>query len=134
MSGAGERFEVDRDGRAATIRNVMPHAGPAIEIEVGPGDAVEYVAGDPAKGLTYRVPRSNAETVQFTVGTKRLRAQPGTEVTFRPDGQVEVVWPEGPEELFRFAFAPETLVPAVAVPWTGLPDLLPPPPVSPSTP
>lgn len=131
---AGERFEVDGDGRAATIRNVMPHAGPAIEMEVRPGDAVEYVAGDPTQGITYRVPRSNAGSVQFTVGTKRLRAEAGTEVTFRPDGQVEVVWPEGPEELFRFAFAPETLVPAVAVPWTGLPDLLPPPPVSPSTP
>lgn len=134
VSGAGERFEVDADGRAATLRNVMPHPGPAIEIEVQPGDTVEYVAGDPAQGITYRVPKSNGAQVQFTVGTKRLRAEAGTEVTFRPDGRVEVVWPEGPEELFRFAFAPETLLPSVAVPYTGLPDLLPPPPVSPSTP
>jgi hypothetical protein len=131
VSSGGERFAVDRDGSAATLRNVMPHPGPAIELTVGPGDAVEYVAGDPAQGITYRVAAGNAGPVTFTVGTKRLRAEAGTEVTFRPDGQVEVTWPEGPEELFRFAFAPETLLPSVSVPYTGLPDLLPPPPVSP---
>ena len=130
----GERFEVGRDGAAAIITNELPHAGPRITIAVQPGDAIEYMASDPLDGIRYQIPSSNGARVTFTVGTKTLRADPGTEVIFRPDGTIEVIWPDGPEELFRFVFAADTLLPAVRVPYLGLPDLLPPPNVSPSTP
>ena len=131
VNAEGERIEIGRDGAGATITNALPHQGPAIQIAVGPGDAIEYVAGDPAQGIRYRIP-----LVRFLEGGGGSVAGPakGAPRPAGPDALNNTPRFMSVEELFRFAFAPETLLPSVRVPYTGLPDLLPPPPVSPSTP
>lgn len=134
VTAEGERFDVGADGGAATLSNELPHHGPRISAQVAPGDALEYVASDPANGIRYVVPFSNAQPVIFTVGTKRLRAPPGTDITFNTDGTVEVIWPDPLEPNLKFALPPNALLGRVRIPYSGLPDLSPPPPVSPSKP
>ncbi|MCI0343107.1 MAG: hypothetical protein L0216_18510 [Planctomycetales bacterium] len=135
VGATSETFEVSSAGKgAATIEDVLPHAGPRIRATVGPGDRLEHVLGDPSRGLRYRVPASNGAAVTFAIGTKVLRAPPGTDITFRADATVEVLWPAGPEELFRFEFPVDVVNPAGGVTLVGLPDLVPPAPVSPSKP
>ncbi len=135
VGSASETFEVSSAGKgSATIADVLPHAGPRIRATVRPGDRLEHVLGDPARGLRYRVPTSNGAPVEFAIGTKVLRAPPGTDITFRADATVEVLWPAGPEELFRFEFPVDVVNPAGGVTLAGLPDLVPPAPVSPSKP
>jgi hypothetical protein len=134
VSRDGERFDVDAEGGPATLTNELPHQGPRISAQVAPGDGLEYVASDPSEGIRYLVPDDNAEPVLFTVGTKRLRAPPGTEIQFNPDGTVSILWPDPISTGLKFSLPPSTLEGAPRIPYDGLPDLPPVPAVSRSKP
>ena len=130
-----ERFRVGAGGGPATIAEQLPHQGPRISATVQPGDVLEYLpATTPGTFPRYRAPAANRAAVVFAVGTKVLRAPPGTEMSFRPDGMVEVAWSEAPETQFRFVFPIAVLEQAGGLAYRGVPDLILPQPVSRSKP